>query len=103
MAYAKITMENPQTGIIKIAPVGFSWTMFLIGPIVAFVRGDVKGGFVVLLLLGVTYGASNLVCPFLYNKLYIKRLLKQGFKVVSVEGSDIETLRLKLGINLPKK
>ena len=103
MAYAKITLENPQTGIIKIAPVGFSWTLFLFGPIVAFIRGDVKGGLIVMLLLGLTYGVSSVVSPFLYNKYYIKELLKKGFKVVSVEGSDIETLRTKLKINLPQK
>ncbi len=103
MAYAKITLENPQTGIIKKAPVGFSWTLFWIGPIVALIRGDMLGGFGMVLLIGITYGVSHLVCPFFYNKFYIKRLLKKGFRVVSVEGSDIATLRGKLGINLPEK
>jgi hypothetical protein len=103
MAYAKITLEHPQSGIIKTAPVGFSWTVFVFGPIVALIRGDMLGGFGMVLLIGLTYGISYLVCPFFYNKFYIKRLLKKGFKVVSVEGSDVTTLRGKLGINLPQK
>ena len=103
MAYAKITFENPQTGIIKKAPVGFSWTIFGFGPVVALVRGDVKGGLLMLLLAAITSGISWILYPFLYNKYYIKELLKKGYRVSAVEGSDLKTLKLKLGINLPEK
>lgn len=103
MAYAKITLENPQTGIIKKAPVGFSWTLFWIGPVIALFRGDIKGGFLMLLLLAITSGISWIFYPFMYNKYYIKELLKKGYRVSSVEDSDLATLKQKLGINLPEK
>lgn len=45
MAYTKLIMENPNTGEIKEAPVGFSWTVFFFGFFSApFQRGLEMGG-----------------------------------------------------------
>ena len=103
MAYAKITFEHPEIGAVRKAPVGFSHTLFWIGPIVALVRRDLKGFLILAGVFFLTSGVSWLVAPFFYNKLYIKRLMKKGYKVTAVEGSDIATLRKKLEINLPQK
>lgn len=48
-----------------------------------------------------TAGVSAFVFMFIYNKLYIKKLLEKGFKVKAVEGGTIEQANYKLGINLP--
>jgi hypothetical protein len=103
MAYAKITFEHPEIGTIRKSPVGFSSTLLWIGPIVALVRRDLKGFLILAGVLFLTSGVSWLIAPFFYNKLYIKRLMKKGYKVTAVEGSDIATLRKKLEINLPQK
>jgi len=103
MAYAKITFEHPTTGIIKTAPVGFSWTTLFFEPFAALFRGDITGAIILCLLAPLTVGLSCIIAPFIYNKLYVKKLLKKGYCVAQVQGSDIATLKRKLGINLPEK
>jgi hypothetical protein len=98
----KLTMENPNTGIIKRAPVGFSWTTFFFGVLPALFRGDLKWFCIQLLIACFTGGLSNLVFMFIYNKIFIKKLLEKGYKVRDVEGGTLEDARRKLGINLPK-
>ena len=97
----KLMMEHPATGIIKAAPVGFSWTTFFFSFFPALFRGDMKWFFIQLLCAMVTSGFSTFVFMFIYNKLYIKKLLEKGFKVKAVEGGTIEQANYKLGINLP--
>jgi hypothetical protein len=77
MAYTKIIFENPNTGGIKEAPVGFSWTVFF---------------FIDL---------SALVFMFIYNKLYIKDLIGKGFKAKSIEDGNIDTASAKIGMPIP--
>lgn len=81
-----VNMRNPQTDQIKQVKVGFSWTMFFFGFWVPLIRGDWKWLVVMLLLdiIGIwSYGTvssiANIVMAFLYNKLYIEDLIKQGW------------------------
>jgi len=97
-----LVMENPNTGIIKKAPVGFSWTTFFFGALPALFRGDMKWFFIQLLIAMFTCGLSAIVFMFIYNKIFIKKLLEKGYKVRDVEGGTLEVARQKLGINLPK-
>jgi hypothetical protein len=94
-------MENPNTGIIKNAPVGFSWTTLFFPCLPALFRGDITG-FLIQLFLGGFLCVPVFIFPFIYNKLYLKKLLEKGFKVKDVEGGTLEDARIKLGINLPK-
>ena len=103
MAYAKITFEHPEIGTVRKAPVGVSWTAFIFGPIVALIRKDWLGALIMVLLVAFTSGISLIVAPFFYNKFYIKRLMKRGYKVASIEGADIVALRKKLELALPEK
>ncbi len=98
----KLTMENPQTGIIKKAPVGFSWTTLFFGGLPALFRGDIKWFLIQIIIAVFTAGISNLVFAFIYNKTYIQKLLEKGFKVKDVEGAVLEEANKRLGINLPK-
>ncbi|MFO1119857.1 MAG: hypothetical protein U1E38_07100 [Rhodospirillales bacterium] len=101
MAYTKLLMENPKTGQLKEAPVGFSWTVFFFGFFPPLFRGDWKWAIIIFLLALLTWGLSNLIFMFIYNKLYIKDLLGDGFKVKSVGMGTVEQLSLKIGVNLP--
>jgi hypothetical protein len=103
MAYAKLVMENPNTGHIKEAPVGFSWTVFFFGFFPPLFRADWKWAIIMFLLAMVTMGLSFLVFMFIYNKLYIQDLLGAGFRVKSVASGSVslEDISAKMGINLP--
>ena len=101
MAYTKIVLENPKTGEIKEAPVGFSWTVLFFGFFPPLLRGDWKWAIIILLLAFVTMSLSGFVFMFIYNKLYIKELIAAGFKVKSVEIGTIDEISQKLGIKLP--
>jgi hypothetical protein len=98
----KLAMENPNTGIIKRAPVGFSWTTLFFGGFPALFRGDLKWFFIQLLIACFTGGLSNLVFAFIYNKTFVQKLLEKGFKVKDVEGGTLEDAKKKLSINLPR-
>lgn len=92
----KLIMENPNTGIIKTAPIG--------GRGIPFFRGDIKWSIILIILalllnvIGVIIFASFIN----YNKIYIQELLEKGFKVKDVVGGTLEDAKAKLGINLPK-
>jgi len=103
MAYTKVVFENPNTGFIKEAPVGFSWTVLFFGFFPPLFRGDFKWGIIMFLLAIFTWGLSGLVFMFIYNKLYIKDLIGSGFKAKSIElGTiDIDQVSQNLGFNLP--
>jgi hypothetical protein len=48
----------------------------------------------------VTIGFSQLIFMFIYNKLYIKDLINEGYKVKSITKGSTDSIALKLGINL---
>ena len=101
MAYATLLMENPLTGQMKEAPVGFSWTTFFFGFFSALFRGDFKWAIIIFLLALITVGLNGLVFTFIYNKLYIKDLIADGFKVKSIVNSNADQLRIRLQMDLP--
>jgi len=73
-----INLKN-QTGAIKTAPTGFSWTMLFFGCFVPLFRGDFKWFFMSLAGAFVTLGIAWFVMPFIYNKRYISNLLESGY------------------------
>ena len=102
MAFTSIIFENPKTGAIKEAPVGFSWTTFFFGPFPALFRGDYKWALIILILGVITFSLSGLVFMFIYNKLYIKDLIWAGFKAKSIASGDMAFAGEKLGMQLPR-
>ena len=102
MAFTTIVFENSHTGAMKEAPVGFSWTTLFFGFFPALIRGDWKWGLIQILIGVVTFGFSTLVFAFIYNKLYIKDLISEGFKSKSCANGDLDFTQTKLNLVLPR-
>jgi len=102
MAFATVHFHNPNTGQMREAPVGFSWTTLLFGCFPALFRSDWKWAIIMFLAACVTFSLSWLVFPFVYNKLYIADLAKQGYKVRSVVGADLQLIEVNVGRRLPR-
>ena len=102
MAFTSITFKNPHTGAMKEAPVGFSWTTLFFGFFPALLRGDSKWAIIQFITSILTGGISQLVFMFIYNKLYIKDLIAEGFKAQSIANGDMNDASAKIGIVIPK-
>lgn len=100
MAYATIEFKHPMSGGIKSAPVGFSWTTFFFGFFPALFRGHWPGFALMLAVWIFTGGIGCIVMAFLYNKLYIKHLIGDGYKVTGAS-QNLEMLAGKLNLSLP--
>ena len=98
---AKLILEHPTTGIIKKAPLGFSWTTLIFPPFPALFRGDGKAFMIQLLLDLFLFGVPVFIFPFIYNKQYIMRLLREGYKVSEVKRGTVESVSRRLKIKLP--
>jgi len=101
MAYTSIIFKNPNTGAMKEAPVGFSWTTFFFGFFPALFRGDLKYGLIQFVIAVITFSFSNIVFAFIYNKLYIKDLIGQGYKAQSIASGDLNFASAKIGMQIP--
>lgn len=76
----KRIMTNERTGQYKEVKEGFSWTVLFWGIFPPLFRGDWKWLLIMLILAFFTAGISNLVFPFIYNKLYINDLIEKGYR-----------------------
>ena len=101
MAFTSIIFKNPNTGSIKKAPVGFSWTVFFFTFFPALFRSDWKWAVIIFLLACITIGLSTLVFMFIYNKLYIKDLIGSGYKAQSIASGDMSYASSNIGIEIP--
>ena len=79
MAYKKINLRNPDTGIIKEVPVGFSWTVLIFGFFTPLLRRDAKWTLIILICAVFTLGFSSIVIAFIYNKIYLESLMEDGY------------------------
>ncbi len=69
-----------KDGINKTSVVGFSWTLFFFGFFVPLLRGDLKWAAIMFILAFLTFGLSHFVFIFIYNKIFTRGLLEQGYK-----------------------
>jgi hypothetical protein len=101
LAYATIYFENPRTGQVKEAPVGFSWTVLFFNFFPALFRGHWAGFAILIIAAFVTFGLSGLVFMFIYNKMYVKHLIGEGYKAKSAT-TDLDDIQQKMGLQLPR-
>jgi len=102
MAYATVHFHHPQSGRLKTAPVGFSWTTFFFGGIPALLRGHWVAAVVMFLACFVTWGLASVVFAFFYNKWFVNHLVSEGFKVTGAS-HDLAMLGHRLGRTLPSE
>ena len=88
-----IILTYGDSGLIKEAKAGFSFTSLFFGVFAPLFRGDFKGFFLQFVLAIFTGGLSWLVVPFIYNKRYIKRLIEKGYVAANQETHDILSLK----------
>ena len=86
MAFATINFQN-KSGVVKEAPVGFSWTTFFFGFFPALIRGDWLWAVIIFAATFVTFGLAGIVFAFIYNRLYIQSLVEKGFKIKNYSGN----------------
>ena len=101
MAFTTVTMTNHHTGAIKSAPVGFAWTVFFFSFMPAMFRGDIKNLFIMMMFQVLTLGLAALYFMFRYNRMYIKSLVSDGFKLMPLNRFDHAKVNKSVGINVP--
>lgn len=75
----RIQMKNEETGRIIEVPFLYSWTSALFGPLVPIARKDIMWFIYYLASYLLTYGLASAVLSFYYNRVYLKRLITQGY------------------------
>jgi hypothetical protein len=70
-----------KNGLEKKVSTGYSWKSLFFGIFYPASRGDLKGFVIQLCLAFFTWGISWLFVPFKYNKIYLDRLISDGWKL----------------------
>ena len=71
--------KNKLTGQTRNVVTGFSVTTLFFGQFPALFRGDYKYAIIMTLAAFISFGISWLIFPFIYNDLYKKDLINNGF------------------------
>ena len=95
-----VRLIHVPSGIVKEGYVGYSWTYLVFGWFVPVVRGELGVGVLHLAITLVSFGISQLVFPFLYNRQYMVRMLTNGWEL-DVTDPNYELARRKLNIKSP--
>ena len=92
----KISLSNNE-GVIKEVKLGFSWTTLFFGIFPALLRKDFKWAMIMLgisitinlFLFGLGALITGVLFAFIYNKIYIKNLLTNGYRPVYAAGHEL--------------
>ena len=108
MAYASLVMKNPKTGVMREAPLGYSWTMLFLFPFPALFRRDWWVFIILSILWAFVYAMITIVIPivfllfsFFYNKDYLKRLIKRGYKAVEPDPHILALAKTRTRLDIP--
>lgn len=83
-----VKLKN-EAGEVLDCKVGFSWTTLLFGGWVPLCRGDWSNFFIMIIVSMCTCGIAGFVYPFVYNGMYIKKLLSNGYIPANEESRAI--------------
>ena len=109
MAFTTLILED-KNKITKEAPVGFSWTTLFISFFVPMTRGDWLYFLIMVVAQIFTLGLAGIIFAFVYNKIYLHKLIKDGYKIkgytpISITGvrptveQEKALIREKTGVN----
>jgi hypothetical protein len=70
-----------KNGIEKKVSTGYSWKSLFFGVFYPAARGDLKGFMIQLGIAFFTSGISWFFVPFTYNKIYLDRLVSDGWEL----------------------
>ena len=93
----KVRIIHSVSGIAKSGYVGFSWTYLLFGWFVPVIRGELGVGVLHLVITFVSFGLSQLIFPFLYNRQYMNRMLTAGW-ALDTNDPNVDIAKEKLDI-----
>lgn len=110
MAYDTAYLENPRTGQVRAAPVGFSWTMFFFGFFPPLFRGDWKwfaitfvgGIFLAIISAGFLGWIPGIIGAFIWNKSYLEGLVENGFQLKSTATGNLDRIDHFVGFKVPR-
>lgn len=74
-----IQLQHKDTAVIRNAPIGFSWTSLFFGFWVPLLRGDFVWCLLYIILSTVSLGLFWIIFPFIYNKIFLRKLLEKGY------------------------
>ena len=83
----KVRIIHSVSGIAKNGFIGYSWTYLFFGWFVPVVRGELGVGVLHLVITLVSFGLSQLIFPFLYNRQYMNRMLTSGWRLDPTDGN----------------
>ena len=95
-----VQLIHVDSGMVKDGYVGYSWTYLVFGWFVPVVRGELGVGLLHLVITMVSFGLSQLIFPFLYNRQYMVRMLTSGWEL-DVTDPNYELAKRKLNIKSP--
>lgn len=93
----RIRIVHSSSGVGKSGYVGYSWTYLIFGWFVPVFRGELVIGLIHLVITLVSFGLSQIVFPFVYNRQYMNRMLTSGW-VLDSSDSNYEMAKSKLNI-----
>jgi CHASE2 domain-containing sensor protein len=93
----KVRIIHSVSGIAKSGYVGFSWTYLVFGWFVPVIRGELGVGVLHLVITFVSFGLSQLIFPFLYNRQYMNRMLTAGW-ALDTNDPNVDIAKEKLDI-----
>jgi CHASE2 domain-containing sensor protein len=95
-----VRLVHVASGMVKDGYIGYSWTYLVFGWFVPVVRGELGIGVLHLVITLVSFGISQLIFPFLYNRQYMVRMLTNGWEL-DASDPNYELARRKLKIKSP--
>ena len=93
----KINIQHPAFGLTKNGYYGYSWTYLFFGLFVPLVRGELVVAALHLLFSLFTFGIWQIIFSFLYNKLYMTRMIEKGYVL---KGYDDEIVKAKKALGV---
>ena len=101
MAATKIALYHRERDKRCLAPVGFSWTTFFFGGFALLFRSP-RAWWVTIGVFAVavpTFAVSNLVLAFFANQLYVRTLIRKGYRMRDVPPDQLGDVLSRLGIS----